>query len=538
MGRLKVLFYNWTDLDDAEQRGGGVSVYQKNLIDAAVRNGDDVWFISSGTAYSPISRKPFIRKVSRKGPVHVFELVNSPIMSPGHFAFAQDVTAEPDMETLFAEFLSRHGSFDVVHFNNLEGIPVSFLRLARVHASAAKVVYSIHNYFAFCPQVNLWFQEKASCKDFRDGRKCVNCLVVKPASNGLRWRYQMEYCLRRLGVPPRSIAGRAVRSLSFGLARLLYRSVKAGMQAVSGNNLPGSVPPGRAPTGQPLGLLDPVTAAGFAARRRSFVTALNTYADHILAVSERVAEIAVGYGVNRSKVTTLYIGTKFAKQVAVDCRGGDRDSSGLRNNQNERVLRVLYPGYMRRDKGFYFYLDALKRMPSRLAARLQLVFATKIGDPLAYERIRSMAHRFDAVTVYNGYTHAQLPHILAGIDLGVVPVLWEDNLPQVAIECVASGVPILTSDRGGARELLDCPALVFKAGSFADFFNRIEAILGDPDLPRAALARRRPLFTPEEHYQRLHCEIYQGATPPTHDARKPRDHVLTATARLCDTSSG
>src|SRR6185312_8503937 len=112
-----------------------------------------------------------------------------------------------------------------------------------------------------------------------------------------------------------------------------------------------------------------------------------------------------------------------------------------------------------------------------VARRLDLVFAAKAGDPFAYDAIKRMAHRFASVTFYDGYTHAQLPQILSGVDLAVVPVLWEDNLPQVAIECVAFGVPILTSNRGGAQELLGCRQLVFRAGSCEDFHAKLQGIL-------------------------------------------------------------
>jgi hypothetical protein len=74
-------------------------------------------------------------------------------------------------------------------------------------------------------------------------------------------------------------------------------------------------------------------------------------------------------------------------------------------------------------------------------------------------------------------------------------------------------VPVLTSDRGGARELLDCPALVFKAGSRADLYARLRAVLDDPDLLQSAVAGRMRLYTPDEHYDRLRREVYRGAAP-------------------------
>ena len=46
MQKLKILYYNWTDFEDERQHGGGASIYQRNLIDAAVerrrRAGDKV----------------------------------------------------------------------------------------------------------------------------------------------------------------------------------------------------------------------------------------------------------------------------------------------------------------------------------------------------------------------------------------------------------------------------------------------------------------------------------------------------------------
>jgi hypothetical protein len=48
-----------------------------------------------------------------------------------------------------------------------------------------------------------------------------------------------------------------------------------------------------------------------------------------------------------------------------------------------------------------------------------------------------MAHRFRAITLHDGYTHAGLDRVLEGVQLGIVPPIWEDNLPQVAIEMVS-----------------------------------------------------------------------------------------------------
>lgn len=524
MAPIKVLYYNWVDYDDPEKRGGGVSIYQRNLIDAALARGDSVCFLSSGLSYSPLVRRPFIRRVSgARDRVCKFDLVNSPVFSPGHAAFGQDVSGGPDIDAVFAELLRTEGPFDVIHFNNLEGVPVSFLRLAREHHPGARVVLSLHNYFTFCPQVNLWFQERTACKDYRQGKKCVNCLPAPPGRRATKRTYQVDYCLRRLGLRPQGPLYRLGTWLVHGPIYTTYRSVRTGVRALAWAARWALGRRKQSQPARPVQLLDAASAAKFARRRQLFLDAVNEYADHVLAVSQRVAELAVGFGIDAAKVETAYIGTRFARQTVPRPapQGQSISSSGA------EPLRIAYLGYMRSDKGFYFYLDALKKMPEALASRLALVFAAKITDRYALFRIKQMAHRFAAVTFFDGYTHAQLPRVLAEVDLGIVPVLWEDNLPQVAIECVGSGVPVLTSDRGGARELLDCPELVFRAGSFTSLFTRLRAIMEDPSILTRAMAGRRRLFTPEEHYDHLRERYYQCmsqvSTAPAAAASAPKE---------------
>ena len=55
--------------------------------------------------------------------------------------------------------------------------------------------------------------------------------------------------------------------------------------------------------------------------------------------------------------------------------------------------------------------------------------------------------------------------------------LWEDNLPQIAIEFISKGIPILTSDRGGAKEIACNEAFIFRSGSHEAFASKLADIL-------------------------------------------------------------
>lgn len=104
--------------------------------------------------------------------------------------------------------------------------------------------------------------------------------------------------------------------------------------------------------------------------------------------------------------------------------------------------------------------------------------------------------------------------MLAGINLGVVPPLWEDNLPQVALEMVSRGIPILTSDRGGAHEIAGQPDFTFRAGNWQDFILRLRAIATG----RVKLAQfwEKPLrlLSMQEHVAELES-FYSGLKRPS-----------------------
>jgi len=240
--------------------------------------------------------------------------------------------------------------------------------------------------------------------------------------------------------------------------------------------------------------------SAFARRRREMIEMINTYCDSVLCVSARVGEVAARYGVAPELITTSYIGTRHAEKF-------HQTSPRAAITRDDGTMTIAYLGYMRQDKGFYFLLDALEALPDAAAARITLVFGSKLSDHAAMHRLSELSDRFAALLFADGYAYDDLDTLLAEVDLGVIPVLWEDNLPQVAIEMHARHIPLLTSDLGGAQELGNCPGLVFKAGSTEDFAARISAVLKDEIDIEAYWQRAMTPFSMEDHLAEL-TQVY------------------------------
>ena len=93
---MRILLYNWIQDFDPEKRGGGVRIYQENLIgELASRKKHEIFSLYSGISYSFFWDKPFIKKIQLKSTqtfsskVSAYEIINSDVLSPAHFCFGE-----------------------------------------------------------------------------------------------------------------------------------------------------------------------------------------------------------------------------------------------------------------------------------------------------------------------------------------------------------------------------------------------------------------------------------------------------------------
>jgi hypothetical protein len=94
---------------------------------------------------------------------------------------------------------------------------------------------------------------------------------------------------------------------------------------------------------------------------------INTHCDHVLCVSDAVRILAQRYGILPQLTRKSYIGTRAAQLF-----GRPRS---LEERPLKTTLTLGYLGYMRRDKGFFFLLDALEALPVKVAAQVCIVIA-------------------------------------------------------------------------------------------------------------------------------------------------------------------
>jgi glycosyltransferase involved in cell wall biosynthesis len=210
------------------------------------------------------------------------------------------------------------------------------------------------------------------------------------------------------------------------------------------------------------------------------------HTDRLVTVSDATAARLFELGVPAAKTSVL---SNFvpAAQFAAASRAGDGDFA-------------LVSGRIVEEKGFDTAV---------LAARAAGVALVVAGDGPDLDRLRRLAADGD-VRFTGRLDSAALAELRARSGVVLVPSRWEEPCPYAVLDALASGVPVLASDRGGLPELVGSQAVLPPA----DVDRWSEALAGlwrDPQARaqagRIALDDARTRFSEERYHDAL-MEIY------------------------------
>jgi len=454
----RILIYNWVPYNNPWNFGGGVTVYCRNLINEIKRTNPEVtiYVLSSGFAYDATSLEIYIRKIdSDDASVHQYEIVNSPVPAAQDNMFVNPSAAleNSSLKKAFADFLKYYGPFDVVHFNNIEGLSLDVMDLKQDYPDS-KFIFSIHNYVPMCVHGFYYMRHKhCNCFPGHTGTDCMECTRVNMKRNIADATYERGL----YGNDAEKCYSKRKWVKNFGLEILDKDTDEDHIMDFS----------------------------------KTAIEKINNNCDSILAVSKRVYEIAEETGFDMSKTYVSYIGTKVAERQI-----------GKGAYPAEDGLKVVFLGndINYEEKGYPFLLEALSNLPLKYSSKIDLVLTVRQKE---YAEIYSMLKDFRSIKVYNGYKHSDLPQIFEGCNLSLVPVLWEDNLPQIAIESAAFGIPVLASSAGGASELTDSELFRFTGGDAEDFLAKLEHFVDHPEDLDEYWKHHHGLVTMDEHWKKL-----------------------------------
>lgn len=213
--------------------------------------------------------------------------------------------------------------------------------------------------------------------------------------------------------------------------------------------------------------------------------------ERIINISDYVGNtIKEMYPQAASKLYTIYSGVDLNRFCPSTSEDAHRIREALRKKYHLTSRKViLYVGRLSIKKG----VDILIRGILELAKKhpdIALVLVgsnwygqNKVSDYVAY--IRSLAKRSSVPIITTGFVNPKEVHrwFWAG-DIFVCPSQWQEPLARVHYEALASGLPIITTNRGGNPEAIRTTnkLIVESPEDPKSFANKIAILLNDPHL--------------------------------------------------------
>jgi glycosyltransferase involved in cell wall biosynthesis len=229
--------------------------------------------------------------------------------------------------------------------------------------------------------------------------------------------------------------------------------------------------------GSDVYLAETLAPARFAARRAF------RRAGFVTACSDDLAERAIALGADRARLETVPYGVdveRFRPDAAV--RAARRHELGV----GDRVPLLVSAGRLVRKKGFEYLIDALPHLPGAVLA----IAGDGTLDHELRERARTRAVA-ERVRFLGNQPQDRVGEYLAAADIVCVPSVRDDSgnvdgLPNVVLEALASGTPLVTTAAGGIGAVVETgrTALVVPERDSAALAAAVVRLLDDPESGR------------------------------------------------------
>lgn len=164
--------------------------------------------------------------------------------------------------------------------------------------------------------------------------------------------------------------------------------------------------------------------------------------DAFHAVSEAIGKEAQKYGAAAEKIKIIYSGLDLSQF----------EPFGKTNYQPNKPFTILSVGRFHWIKGYHLALDAFSLLAQEGVPFKYNIIAGKANEELIFQindlKLTDNVTILDSMTSENVYRHMQQADML------LIPSLKE-GLANVALEAMALGLPVLSSNEGGMDEIIE-----------------------------------------------------------------------------------
>lgn len=417
---MKILHYF---LGFPPYRTGGLTKYAFDLMTAQVEDGHSVVAFWPGRI-GIISKKVSLRPQKPVCGIKNYELINPlPIPLDEGISEVEAYIKSCDIKA-YKTFL---GSIQpqVIHIHTLMGLHKEFFDVAE--QLRIRTVFTTHDYFGICPKVTL-FRQGETCDNDNDCKMCVRC-------------NQNALSLSKIIIMQTPFYRILKNTLLVRILRKHHRN-------------------------QFFNELDTTFAKKKGADIEILAQQYKQLRMYYINMLKKICLIHFNSTVAKD-VYLRYFVPKNSKVLTISHRD-IKDNRYSNVWKPEKELRLTFLASPKPYKGFAILKEALDDLWNCGIRNFYLKIYGNVYDKSPYMIINS-----------NGFKQEDLKVIFANTDVLVAPSVWYETFGFTVLEALSYGVPVIVSDRVGAKDILGKAGIVIKAGSVEELKNAIKDLTLD-----------------------------------------------------------
>lgn len=176
---------------------------------------------------------------------------------------------------------------------------------------------------------------------------------------------------------------------------------------------------------------------------------VHTTLPYAFCVSKAVREELSHHGIETNHMPVIHTGFELSAFM---------DDSPNPNGHIFRGRNLLYAGRITPTKGVEHLLEAFAMLVEEGSGQNWRLKLVGTGEPsylkVLYRQARALGV-LDRIEFLGSVSQSQMPGIMAKHGIVVVPSVWSDPLPRVAVEAMASGCIVVASRIGGIPEIIE-----------------------------------------------------------------------------------
>lgn len=175
-------------------------------------------------------------------------------------------------------------------------------------------------------------------------------------------------------------------------------------------------------------------------------------ATHIIAVSNYIKGIVQTINPNDTKTRTVYNGIDLSA-FTTSTPAKPRADLGLIDDD----FVLLFSGRITKEKGITELIEAMNLLKDYPRIKLLVIGSSFYGNAdnkNAFARkLKQKAENIKNRIIFTGFIpYRNMPQYLKLADVAVIPSVWDDPFPTTVLEAQATGLPIISTRRGGIPE--------------------------------------------------------------------------------------